>query len=99
MSFFQAENLRVDLENRTAILRLDVKDRPLNVLNRAALADLGAAVDRLASAAPGEIARLVVTSAKPSGFLAGADVREFQLIRSPEEATALSKVGQDLFAR
>jgi 3-hydroxyacyl-CoA dehydrogenase/enoyl-CoA hydratase/3-hydroxybutyryl-CoA epimerase len=99
MSFFQAENLRIDLENRIAILRLDVKDRPLNVFNRAALADLSAALDHLASAAPSEVTRLVITSAKPSGFLSGADVREFQHIRSPEEATALSKVGQDLFAR
>ena len=99
MSFFQADNLRIDLENRFAILRLDVKDRPLNVLNRAALADFGAALDRLAGASPGEVTRLVVTSAKPTGFLAGADVREFQLVRTPEEATALSKVGQDLFAR
>jgi 3-hydroxyacyl-CoA dehydrogenase/enoyl-CoA hydratase/3-hydroxybutyryl-CoA epimerase len=95
MAFFQADNLWVEIQNGTAFLRLDVAGKTLNVLNRKALADLGAALDRIAVAP--NVRRLIVTSAKPTGFLAGADVHEFQHISGPQDASALSATGQQLF--
>jgi 3-hydroxyacyl-CoA dehydrogenase/enoyl-CoA hydratase/3-hydroxybutyryl-CoA epimerase len=95
MAFFQADNLWVEIQDETAFLRLDVSGKSLNVLNRQALAELGEALDRIA-AAP-NLRRLVVTSAKPSGFLAGADVNEFQHVAAPQDASALSELGQRLF--
>ncbi len=97
MAFFQADNLWVEIQDETAFLRLDVAGKGLNVFNRQALADIGAALDRIA-AAP-NLRRLVVTSAKSSGFLAGADVHEFQHVAGPQDASALSALGQQLFAR
>ncbi|HJT79330.1 MAG TPA: 3-hydroxyacyl-CoA dehydrogenase NAD-binding domain-containing protein [Gemmataceae bacterium] len=98
MPFFQADNLRVELaSDGIAQLWLDVRDRPLNVFNRQVLADLGAALDRVAAESSARL--LVVRSAKPSGFLAGADLHEFTAVRSADDAAALSARGQDLFAK
>src|SRR5690242_17547610 len=97
MAFFQADNLWVELQGDTAFLRLDVAGKSVNVLNRKALADIAAALDAIA-AAPG-VRRLVVTSAKTTGFLAGADVHEFAHVAGPEDASALSAAGQQLFDR
>ncbi len=95
MAFFQADNLWAELQDDTAFLRLDVAGKTLNVLNRQALTDLGAALDRIA-AAP-NVRRLVIASAKPTGFLAGADVHEFQHVAGPQDASELSATGQQLF--
>jgi 3-hydroxyacyl-CoA dehydrogenase/enoyl-CoA hydratase/3-hydroxybutyryl-CoA epimerase len=94
--FFATDNLRIEQDgNGTAVLWLDVPDRPVNVFNRAVLADLGRALD--AVAAEVSIHLLVVRSARPAGFLAGADLHEFTRVRTPEDATALSAAGQRLF--
>ncbi len=95
MAFFQADNLWVEMLDGTAFLRLDVAGKSLNVLNRKALADLDAALDRIV-AEPGAHL-LVVTSAKTTGFLAGADVHEFAHVTGPQDASALSALGQRLF--
>jgi 3-hydroxyacyl-CoA dehydrogenase/enoyl-CoA hydratase/3-hydroxybutyryl-CoA epimerase len=96
MPFFQAENLRVELQpNGVAVLWLDVPGRSMNVFNRQVLADLDAALDRLA--AEPSVQLLVIRSAKPAGFLAGADLHEFTKVARAEDATALSEAGQHLF--
>jgi len=95
MAFFQADNLWIELQDDTAFLRLDVAGKSLNVLNRQALADLGTALERIAAVKA--VRRLIITSAKPTGFLAGADVHEFAHISGPQDATTLSALGQQLF--
>ncbi len=95
MAFFQADNLWIELQDDTAFLRLNVPGKSINVLNRQALADLGGALDRITTQAT--VRRLIITSAKPSGFLAGADVHEFAHISGPQDATTLSSLGQQLF--
>jgi 3-hydroxyacyl-CoA dehydrogenase/enoyl-CoA hydratase/3-hydroxybutyryl-CoA epimerase len=95
MAFFQADNLWVEIQDGTAFLRLDVAGKSLNVFNRSALVDLGVALERLA--AEPTVRRLCITSTKPSGFLAGADVHEFAQINGPQDASALSALGQQLF--
>ena len=94
MAFFEAENLRAESHDGVALLWLDVKGRSLNVLNGRTLADLDAAFDRVAAEKP---RLLVLASAKPTGFLAGADVREFTHINDPQEARAASERGQKVF--
>jgi 3-hydroxyacyl-CoA dehydrogenase/enoyl-CoA hydratase/3-hydroxybutyryl-CoA epimerase len=95
MAFFQADNLWVEMLDDTAFLRLDVAGKSLNVLSRKALADIDTALDRI-TAEP-RARRLIITSAKPTGFLAGADVHEFAHISGPQDASALSALGQRLF--
>jgi 3-hydroxyacyl-CoA dehydrogenase/enoyl-CoA hydratase/3-hydroxybutyryl-CoA epimerase len=95
MAFFQADNLWVEIQDGTAFLRLDTAGKTLNVLSRKALVDIDTALDRIASEK--NVRGLVVTSAKPTSFLAGADIHEFAHIAGPHEASALSASGQRLF--
>lgn len=95
---FATANLRIDVAPAgVATLWLDVADRPFNVFSLPVLADLDAAFDHLATAR--DVKLLIIRSAKPTGFIAGADLHEFLKIQSPAEAAALSKRGQDLFAK
>src|SRR5262249_30688557 len=95
MSLFQTNNLRVERFNTTALLTLDVAGRSVNVFNRQVLADLDAALDRVA--ATPDLRLLVVRSGKESGFLAGADLQEFSAVKSAQDAIDLSALGQGLF--
>jgi 3-hydroxyacyl-CoA dehydrogenase/enoyl-CoA hydratase/3-hydroxybutyryl-CoA epimerase len=95
MTFFQTNNVTVDTQSDLgAVLRIDVADRPVNVFNRQVLADLDAALDKLA-ALP-SLKLLGILSAKSSGFIAGADLQEFASVQSAADATALSEAGQRL---
>ena len=76
MISFQAANLRIETSGGgRATLWLDAADRSVNVFNRQVMADLGTALDHLA--ADRSLQVLLVRSAKPSGFAAGADLHEF----------------------
>ncbi|TFG66930.1 MAG: fatty acid oxidation complex subunit alpha FadJ [Gemmatimonadales bacterium] len=73
---------------------------PLNVLSSTALRSLGTLVAQLESRiANGHIHALVIRSAKPGSFIAGADVREFVALESAAEAKAASVEGQRIFRR
>jgi 3-hydroxyacyl-CoA dehydrogenase/enoyl-CoA hydratase/3-hydroxybutyryl-CoA epimerase len=96
MSPFQADNLRLDVQaDGIATLWLDVPGRSVNVFNRQVLADLDAALDRIAS--DSLIRVVVIRSAKPAGFVAGADLHEFAAVKSAADAMGLSATGQRLF--
>jgi 3-hydroxyacyl-CoA dehydrogenase/enoyl-CoA hydratase/3-hydroxybutyryl-CoA epimerase len=96
MTPFRTANVRIEqLATDRAALWLDVADRPVNVFNRQVLADFAAALDHVA--ADGSCQILFVSSAKPSGFIAGADLHEFAAIRSSVVASTLSAQGQELF--
>ncbi len=79
-----------------AFLAFDSPGRTVNVLDRAALAELVDLVPRLA--ARGALKCLVLLSAKPGSFIAGADLDEIAGITEAEEAAAASRYGQQLFA-
>ncbi len=76
-------------------LAIDKKDSGANVLSRAVMAELESLVTALAATPP---RGLVLYSAKPGGFIAGADIHEFPSIGSEEEARELSRRGQQIFA-
>ena len=96
MLLFESQTVVVEKDtDGSAVLKLDVPDRPLNVFNRQVLADLDAALD--AVQAEPRVPLLVVRSGKKSGFVAGADLEEFLSIRDSAEASAVSERGQRLF--
>ncbi len=96
MSPFQSKTLRVEPgADGVAVLWLDLPGHKVNVLNRDVLDDLAAALDRVA--ADQGVRLLVVRSAKPGGFCAGADLQEFSRISSNRDATAASARGQEVF--
>jgi 3-hydroxyacyl-CoA dehydrogenase/enoyl-CoA hydratase/3-hydroxybutyryl-CoA epimerase len=76
---------------------LDVPGRPVNVFDERVITELAWLIDMLEH---DRDTRLVVfTSGKESGFLAGADVKQLQSLRTPDEAATISEVGQLLFDR
>jgi len=77
-------------------LALDKPGTSANVLSSEVLIELGALVGGLAAAPP---RALIVRSAKPSGFIAGADIREFTAFKGPEDAFALIRAGQGVLDR
>jgi len=77
-------------------LSLDKPESSANVLSRSVLQELDALIAQLAAAAP---RGLVIRSGKASGFVAGADIKEFTTIDRAEEATALARAGQLVFDR
>ncbi len=80
-----------------ALIRLDTPDSPVNLIGRALLQELIALLDALEGDAG--VLGLVLASAKPDGFIAGADVKE--LAAAPGEAAgfAFSRDGQQALAR
>jgi 3-hydroxyacyl-CoA dehydrogenase/enoyl-CoA hydratase/3-hydroxybutyryl-CoA epimerase len=93
---FQSPNLRLERDSlNLATLWLDVQGQRYNVLTPAVLSELDEAFSAVENQ-PG-IAGLLIRSAKPTGFLAGADIHEFAKIRSVEEAKTLSAKGQQVF--
>src|SRR5690348_15823220 len=82
MRFFQTDNLSVtQAADGVASLLLDVLDHSMNVFNRQVLADLDAAIDRIAGEPAVKL--LVIRSGKPTGFIAGADLHEFTTVTKP----------------
>lgn len=80
----------------SVILTLDVADASANALSRAVLQELEAVL--------GELARrscrgLIIRSGKASGFIVGADVREFEKIDNADAAAALARSGQQVLDR
>ena len=75
-----------------AILSIDVPDRPMNVITPEFSAELAAAVERVAS--DDAIKGAVLTSGKPGGFVAGADLKDlvtaFERGMSAAEGAAFS---------
>ncbi len=78
-------------EGRIDHLVFDTPGASVNVLSRPAIAELGARLDELMANRP---VGLIVRSAKKSGFIAGADIKEFTAIRDPAEGIELVRAGQ-----
>ncbi|MFI4889647.1 MAG: 3-hydroxyacyl-CoA dehydrogenase NAD-binding domain-containing protein [Steroidobacterales bacterium] len=74
-----------------AWLTFDTADSPVNVLSRAALQELSACLTQIEQQRP---RALVLRSAKASGFIAGADIKEFTTMRNSEEGLASVLAGQ-----
>jgi 3-hydroxyacyl-CoA dehydrogenase/enoyl-CoA hydratase/3-hydroxybutyryl-CoA epimerase len=96
MALFEADTLIVERDDDGIVsIKINIPDRTHNVITPGLLADLDAAVDRLAMET--RIPLVVVRSGKSNGFLAGADLRQFLQIRDAAGATAMSERGQRLF--
>ncbi len=83
-------SLKIDAD-RVAWLTCDTPGASTNVLSRPVLQDLATQLADIAAQRP---VGVVIHSAKASGFIAGADIKEFLKIRTPEEGYALVRAGQ-----
>lgn len=89
------QTLLASLENGIYTITINRPDK-LNALNKDVFTDLGAALDEIGSNAA--IRSVIITGAGPKAFVAGADISEFNALNK-QEAMALAKRGQDIFAR
>jgi len=87
-------SLEIDPQ-RVAWLCIDQPGASANALSRTAMEQLAARLDEVAAAAP---RGLVITSGK-SGFIAGADVREFGQVASPDEAVPFIRAAHAILDR
>ncbi|HEV7984840.1 MAG TPA: 3-hydroxyacyl-CoA dehydrogenase NAD-binding domain-containing protein [Steroidobacteraceae bacterium] len=82
--------------DQIAWLTFDKPGSSANLLSQAVLSEL----ERLLRSIEGQRVRgLVIRSAKASGFIAGADIREFPALESSTAALDLIRQGQRTFAR
>ncbi len=81
---------------KIANLHFDKQGAGPNVLSSEVLGELDAVIDTLRESAPRAV---IIRSAKASGFIAGADVKEIASLRDGEEALALIRRGQTIFDR
>ncbi len=77
-------------------LLIDVAGSGANTLSKEVLEELNAVLDALIELRPKGLA---IRSAKSSGFIAGADVKEFTRIETPDDALALIRRGQQVMDR
>ena len=87
---------REEISNEVATLSLDVVGQSANVLSREVISELDHVLTALESK---PLKGLIIHSAKSSGFIAGADVREFEKISDPARAAELARAGQLIFNR
>ena len=91
-------NLRTAiLDDGITVLTFDRPDSSANIFDSATLAELDAEIDRLAKPETGAKG-LILTSAKPAIFVAGADLRGVQTM-SAEQMTAFMTLGQNVFSK
>ena len=85
-------SLQIDAE-RIGWLTCDTKEVSTNVLSGTVVRELAARLGEIAALRP---LGVVVQSAKPNGFIAGADINEFLQIRTPEQGYELVRAGQSV---
>ncbi len=87
---------RLDYQGDHAVLTLDVQGQSANVLSQEVLIEFDKHLEGLETKM---LAGVILRSGKPSGFIAGADVREFVKIDDPVQATELAQLGQQVLSR
>lgn len=89
----------VDIE-KICWLTIDTPQSPVNTLGTGTLKELEKLVGRLEEmAATDDIAGVALLSAKPSGFVAGADISEFDAMSDPKVLPAALELTHALFNR
>lgn len=85
--------LEPDSEGITWLI-FDKAGTSTNTLSANALEELSAILSELAAAPP---KGLVIRSGKENGFIAGADIEDFERVKTVDDATAIVKRGWDVF--
>ena len=90
------KNISLELEDQLAVLTFDRPDSSANIFDSQTLDELDEAISQIE--ANTSIERLIITSAKPSIFIAGADIKSIAKA-SRDELDGFLQKGQDLFDR
>lgn len=88
---------RVEREGDLAIVWFDLPGEKVNKFSSTVMLEFSEVVSELERSP--ELKRVVLASAKPSVFIAGADITEFTKATSPEQAKEYVRLGQQTFHR
>lgn len=83
-------------DDNIAWLMIDCVDQSTNTLSAAVLEELAGFIDEVARTRP---RGLVIGSAKPAGFIVGADITEFEKLTDPVATAAMISTVHALFSR
>lgn len=75
----------------------DKADASVNTVNRPVMEEFAKIIQQLETNPPCKA--IIITSAKKSGFIAGADISQFTEFKDIDEATSVLKMGQEIFNR
>ena len=89
--------LTVEMVDGVAVVTIDLPGEPVNKVTAGLRAEFAELFTRFANDA--SLKGIVLATAKPDTWLAGADIDEFLTLRSAADAEALSRGGQALLAR
>ena len=91
-----SKHWQIEYDAEHALLTLDVAGQSANVLSQEVLNELNECLGEIETK---PLKGVIIRSGKSSGFIAGADVREFESITDPARATELATLGQQVLAR
>ncbi|MDH3498964.1 MAG: fatty acid oxidation complex subunit alpha FadJ [Acidimicrobiia bacterium] len=90
-------NFSLTVHDGVATVFMDKKDEALNTLDPSVFEDVLAILNMVET--DDSVQALVLASAKPDSFLAGANIRWFETLRTADEATEILRQGQAIFNR
>src|SRR4029079_4173532 len=88
---------RIERDQDLAIVWFDLPGEKVNKFSSSVMIEFGSIVDELPTST--DIRKVIFASAKPSIFIAGADVSEFTKAGSDEQAREYVRLGQQVFQR
>jgi 3-hydroxyacyl-CoA dehydrogenase/enoyl-CoA hydratase/3-hydroxybutyryl-CoA epimerase len=91
---YQNWKLNID-EDQLLWLTVDRENSSVNSFNRALVEELHRILDQVAANL--SLKGMIILSAKPSGFIAGADIEQFTRLKSTDEAYDLVRQAQTVF--
>ncbi|MEK7868050.1 MAG: enoyl-CoA hydratase-related protein, partial [Candidatus Omnitrophota bacterium] len=87
-------NLKLRIEDGFAVIEFDQPDSKVNVLSSSSLNELAAIIAQLNNRQ--DLKGLLIASAKPDIFIAGADIKEIEKMKTASDAEAMVKKGQGI---
>jgi 3-hydroxyacyl-CoA dehydrogenase/enoyl-CoA hydratase/3-hydroxybutyryl-CoA epimerase len=89
-------NFTLSFENSVAIVEIDVKGESQNVLQASFVEEITAVLDEIEAS---EVAGVILTSAKPDTFIAGADINMLKSLTTREAIAEVTQAGYAIFDR
>lgn len=80
-----------------AWLKIDVAEKSVNVLTRAVIDELAIIIDTLEDKT--DLAGAALLSGKPGGFVYGADINEFETLKTVDDVASLMRLVHGIFNR
>lgn len=88
-------NVKYEIKDTVAVVRIDTPNSKVNTLDKTTSDEFHATIEELKDNAA--ICGVVLISAKPDSFIAGADIKMLAAGTSAEEVSGMSREGQKIF--